>query len=547
MKTDDKIKLVVDRMTQSQQWVRPLKETWKKCKDLYEAFSEKLLEVKEKGREDKYHIPEPFRHISAIAERIVESYLKTNRFAELVSDENDPQSSEVIDELNLGFKTEVEKIDGIDEVLEIFVTDALLVGSGIVKIGWRKEKRITSEDVVVVRDKVLEGSEEAFDTEETIEHIEKVEIIDEGLSVENVDLGDFFVDPMGKNINDCHYVIHRTYRTLDELKALVGSDGKPVYKNLDQVERDLSPEGYDEKEKQENNPDKTRNRISYGSDKERGYYEILEYWEDTRLIVVAGRKVLLRDISNPYRPQKKPFAALYYKKLKNTPLGFGLAKYMICMSDELDTLRSSRSDARAYNALPIFWDDSPYRGDTSQLKLYPGAILDRKIQAVHQPNVAAPTHRDEDKIYQNFMDLTGITPYNTGQVKKGMNDTASGTSLLISAADRRLNYFLIKAEKSGIRDMFQLFYDRCNQFKFKSQNFIVKVRGLSDMISKQMARQNLMELANFLFNNPIMQTLVQQGLIEIVSQSPLKINIGEIVKHIIEAYEPKNLDEILPK
>ncbi|MDO1767767.1 hypothetical protein Q2354_28065, partial [Escherichia coli] len=45
-------------------------------------------------------------------------------------------------------------------------------------------------------------------------------------------------------------------------------------------------------------------------DKHKNQVEILEYWEQDRLIVIANRSVVLRDTPNPFNHKQIPFVEL---------------------------------------------------------------------------------------------------------------------------------------------------------------------------------------------------------------------------------------------
>jgi len=193
-----------------------------------------------------------------------------------------------------------------------FVKDALIVGTAVAKVPWRSESRETKK----------------YNKDNEVE--QRIVKYFEGPDFQLIDPYDFFYDPEAVDIQRASWVIHRTRRTLEEMREINQAKGAEIYKNLDELEE---IKGVTDKSLSDGEQDfKFRRKTALGGaqvliqDTTTPKHELMECWGlfpkfdkqgkptddqslDWRVVTVADRKIVVRNIPYPYWHGKKPFIA----------------------------------------------------------------------------------------------------------------------------------------------------------------------------------------------------------------------------------------------
>lgn len=205
-----------------------------------------------------------------------------------------------------------------------YIKDSLMYSKGFAKVSWnfKTKTKTTMEPVVDENDKVT------F-TEKTVSNIEH----DDPL-VEIVDPMDIYIDPDATSSGyggNAKYLIHRKTVPLEDLKS------NPNYKNVDLIKSAEYADQYSDKlsRYRDNVPQK---------DKHADLVEILEYWEQDRLIVLANRSVVLRDSPNPFSHKEIPFVELDDYRDPHRLYGQSELSVIDPLQREINSIRNQRRD-----------------------------------------------------------------------------------------------------------------------------------------------------------------------------------------------------------
>lgn len=204
-----------------------------------------------------------------------------------------------------------------------YIKDSLMYSKGFAKVHWNFKTKVTTiqEPIVGENDEI------------TFKEVKKSNIEYDDPKVDIVDPFDIYVDPDATSLGDAGYLIHRKTVPLSEVK------NNPNYKNVDKIKQASYADQYMDK--------LTRYEASNGvpqKDKHKELVEILEYWEQDRLVVVANRGVVLRDSPNPYHHKQIPFVELDDYRDPHKYYGQSELSVIDPLQREINAIRNQRRD-----------------------------------------------------------------------------------------------------------------------------------------------------------------------------------------------------------
>jgi hypothetical protein len=201
-----------------------------------------------------------------------------------------------------------------------YIKDSLMFSKAYAKVGWRLQMKNNTfmEPIVGKDDKV------------TFEKKQRSEVEYDDPQVDIVDPSDVYVDP-DATPDYRKYLIHRKTVPLEEVKD------NPNYSRTDEIKQAEYADQYADKLFRYNN-------ATPAKDKHKDLVEILEYWEDDRLIVVANRSIVLRDTPNPYNHKKIPFIELDDYRDPHKYYGQSELSVIDPLQREINSIRNQRRD-----------------------------------------------------------------------------------------------------------------------------------------------------------------------------------------------------------
>lgn len=205
-----------------------------------------------------------------------------------------------------------------------YIKDSLMYSKGIAKVSWnfQMKNKTFMEPVVGENDEI------------TFKKTVKSAIEHDDPMVEICDPMDIYIDPDATSCGyggNAKFMIHRKTVSLDEIK------NNPNYTNTDKIKQADYANQYADKLSRYNDnvPQK---------DKHGDLVEILEYWEQDRLIVVANRSVVLRDSPNPYNHKQLPFVELDDYRDPHRLYGQSELSVIDPLQREINSIRNQRRD-----------------------------------------------------------------------------------------------------------------------------------------------------------------------------------------------------------
>jgi len=343
------------------------------------------------------------------------------------------------------------------------LTQILIYGTAIAKVFWKHEERDMVVDMPIYPDMPEAG---------TIPSKQRVTTYD-NVAFELVDIFDFFIDPEATSIDDARWVAHRTRKTLGYLQDM---ERRGVYKNVGQVIMSLT----EDDSQTEPDQHKDEKSIIEGFMPSRGNMlkpiEIMEYWENDRVITVANGKVIVRDTPNPFRHGKKPFRA---GKIISTPhefYGIGLIEAGAPTAKVMEDLLNSGLDSVNFSTAPMLGVDQT-RIDDVELVIRPGGIVhtigdpNSAMNPLLFPDVSGGVLKFISLIHQLNKQGTGVNDYMIGQTTGGK--TATEASLLTSEAAKRIGLHIKIFGLTFVGPVAEMVYELNRQFTTQAQTIRV--------------------------------------------------------------------------
>lgn len=241
-----------------------------------------------------------------------------------------------------------------------------------------------------------------------------------------VDVNHFWWDPAATNIDSAEWVVWRDYSCLDDLKAQADA-GLFDPALVDQITGDkgLPPDATDDDKRSL-----------------KGRIEICEQWFRDRLVVVANRKVVLRDERNPFGHGMLPFVAASAIPVPFSFVGKSLLELIADHQAALWGLMNQAMDNTRFMANAVTFVDPGIEDDFDQV--FPGAKVRARTDQVQmwQPNISilGPAYQAIQALKSEADDLSGINVYTAGTQSSGGPDTntATGIQLLQNMGQQRL-------------------------------------------------------------------------------------------------------------
>jgi len=176
-----------------------------------------------------------------------------------------------------------------------------------------------------------------------------------------------------------------------------------------------------------------------------GPIEIIERWTRDRLVVIADRKVIIRDERNPFGHGLIPFVAATPLPKDDEVVGWSMAEIlgeMQCAAWDAMNHRTDNAKIMS-NAVMKVRAGVPDMDDV--LKRFPGqaVILDNPAADlqwdVPPTSIIEPLIEAEQRIAQTMQDLSGAVAYLSGAGEGTVDQTtATGISIIQSTAQKRL-------------------------------------------------------------------------------------------------------------
>jgi hypothetical protein len=351
----------------------------------------------------------------------------------------------------------------------------------------------------------------------------------------HVSVWDFYPDPEAKSMDDAEYVVQRHKMSRTQLRALKGrpyfmsdSIGFAIDKGPDYIQK------YWEMTMEDDDTQPNSER-----------WEVLEFWGFVDVGVLEEHGVdipkslkdldevncnvwvcngeVLRFVLNPFKPTRIPYYAVPYEHNPYSFFGVGIAENMDDTQTLMNGFMRMAIDNAALSGNLIIEVDETNMVPGQDLSVYPGKVFRRQGGAPGQgifgtkfPNVAQENMQLFDKARVLADESTGFPSFAHGQTGvSGVGRTASGISMLMSAANGSIRTVVKNVDDYLIRPLGKAFFSFNMQFDFDSQirgDLEVHASGTESLMANEVRSQRLMQFLQ-VAQNPVLAPFAKMDYI----------------------------------
>jgi len=351
----------------------------------------------------------------------------------------------------------------------------------------------------------------------------------------HVSVWDFYPDPEAKAMEDAEYTVQRHKMSRTQLRAL---KSRPYFME-DSVQNaiDKGPDytqKYWEMTMEDDDTQPTSER-----------WEVLEFWgyvdvdllEEHGVSIPAELKDLdevncnvwvsngevLRFVLNPFKPTRIPYYAVPYEHNPYSFFGVGIAENMDDTQTLMNGFMRMAIDNAALSGNLIIEVDETNLVPGQDLSVYPGKVFRRQGGAPGQaifgtkfPNVAGENIQLFDKARVLADESTGFPSFAHGQTGvSGVGRTASGISMLMSAANGSIRTVVKNVDDYLIRPLGKAFFAFNMQFDFDESirgDLEVHASGTESLMANEVRSQRLMQFLQ-VAQNPVLAPFAKMDYI----------------------------------
>ena len=351
----------------------------------------------------------------------------------------------------------------------------------------------------------------------------------------HVSVWDFYPDPEAKSMQDAEYVVERHKMSRTQLRAL---KQRPYFMD-DAVDMAVA-KGPDYIQKswemvmEDDDTQPTSER-----------WEVLEFWGyvDVELLEQSGVNIpkelkdldevncnvwtcngeVLRFVLNPFKPTRIPYYATPYEHNPYSFFGVGIAENMDDTQTLMNGFMRMAIDNAALSGNLIIEVDETNLVPGQDLSVYPGKVFRRQGGAPGQaifgtkfPNVAQENMQLFDKARVLADESTGFPSFAHGQTGvSGVGRTASGISMLMSAANGSIRTVVKNVDDYLIRPLGKAFFSFNMQFDFDESlrgDLEVNASGTESLMANEVRSQRLMQFLQ-VAQNPVLAPFAKMDYI----------------------------------
>ena len=351
----------------------------------------------------------------------------------------------------------------------------------------------------------------------------------------HVSVWDFYPDPEAKSMQDAEYVVERHKMSRTQLRAL---KSRPYFMN-DAVDMAVA-KGPDYVQKswemvmEDDDTQPTSER-----------WEVLEFWGyvDVELLQEQGVNIpkelkeldevncnvwicngeVIRFVLNPFKPTRIPYYATPYEHNPYSFFGVGIAENMDDTQTLMNGFMRMAIDNAALSGNLIIEVDETNLVPGQDLSVYPGKVFRRQGGAPGQaifgtkfPNVAQENMQLFDKARVLADESTGFPSFAHGQTGvSGVGRTASGISMLMSAANGSIRTVVKNVDDYLIRPLGKAFFSFNMQFDFDESlrgDLEVNASGTESLMANEVRSQRLMQFLQ-VAQNPVLAPFAKMDYI----------------------------------
>ena len=333
----------------------------------------------------------------------------------------------------------------------------------------------------------------------------------------HVSVWDFYPDPEARSMEEAEYIVQRHKMSRTQLRAL---RRRPYF--ISDAIQDCIDKGPDYQPKHWEQSMEDDSSTTQHSER----WEVLEFWGfvDVDMLEEYGIKVpnslkgvdevncniwvcngsILRVVLNPFKPARIPYYAVPYEHNPYSFFGVGIAENMDDTQTLMNGFMRMAIDNAALSGNLIIEVDETNLVPGQDMSVYPGKVFRRQGGAPGQaifgtkfPNVAQENLQLFDKARVLADESTGFPSFAHGQTGvSGVGRTASGISMLMSAANGSIRAVVKNVDDYLLRPMGRAFFAFNMQFDFDPDirgDLEVSASGTESLMANEVRSQRLMQ------------------------------------------------------
>lgn len=357
------------------------------------------------------------------------------------------------------------------ELVKVF-KDALIYGTGVLKVYYDEVTSQRSKVVPILEDVVMPSSMPLIDPETNMplvdpdtgqpvmqdeeivvgqqqvgqETVMEPFVLYEGPVAEAVHLSHFWVAPEAEDIDSARYVIHRVYVPWDEVKRRI-EEGIYHWEGSFEEFEARATETEDQYSSQARQAD-----IGLGGDQQddtRKDCEVMEFHtQDGRTITWLNRKVVVRVQRNAYAHGQKPFVRFVDHLMPHEFYGVGEIEAIEGLQDIVNALQNQRIDEVRLKMNKPFAGNPDLLVDLRDLEQKPGQFIrtrsdarpDEILKALDLGDVNPSAYMEVDAMQRMIERVTGVSSQQQGLDAAWQNETATGAQILSEMGASRFGF-----------------------------------------------------------------------------------------------------------
>ena len=349
--------------------------------------------------------------------------------------------------------------------IRLIMKDAEIFGTGLGKFGWEsfpRERTIykRAQSPVEVPAAVPGGPTHTLNTKESDELEEQT--ITEYVSkpyFKRVQINHLLVAPglREPDVREADYVVYRDYPTIRDLNRKRDFEGYDIpseaeLRAMAEPPAENAPSSVMENEGTAYPTQGHRPLPRYLDESEdplEHKLEILEYWTKDVCIVVLQRKLVIRNIGNPYGVI--PFVSCYWDDIPGTFYAFGIPRRIGGMQTHIQGLRNTRLDDIQMNLMKMWKVKKGSNIAAQPIRMYPGACFKvddmENFTPLEMQPIMQEAYKEEEVLVADAERTTGANPMTIqGSAAPGVRSTgmrtATGASAVTQASSARVQSFV---------------------------------------------------------------------------------------------------------
>jgi hypothetical protein len=312
----------------------------------------------------------------------------------------------------------------------------------------------------------------------------------------NVPIRDFFIDPTATSLETARFMGRRYLTTIEELKGFEivdpeTGDMKPRYKDLDKVQVGTTSDSQTDKEKKD---------MFYGStvtDPESKQVEVLEYWNEDRVVSVANRSVVIEDTENWFKAKDrenqkskgkneeeiypsgiKPFAC--FRNYTDESLFYGKGEVEVIADEQelLNDLTNQNQDSIIYALNQMYTLDPRFAHLLNEIENIPGAVYLAEagaLQPIQQRPIPPDAFNERLNLKNEIRETTASNEVVKGVGNEGAKSTATEVNAQIAGAGQRLSLKVTQIENEGFHQLAKIVFEMVK--RYVTEPMMVKIVG----------------------------------------------------------------------